>query len=146
MNLKPVKQKNICGCGIAAIACITKRTYKQVERKALKVLSNWPREKAANNRPLHFTNCYEQTRILKEYHFKTSGKEVHTKFWGDLPDLAIIYIDLTTSKYGESWHVVVFVRDDKGAKVYDSMYGRNGVVRTDFDNMELFGFMKITKE
>lgn len=131
-----------CGCGIAAVACVIKKTYPGTLKRAKKIIPNWPRwVDKKTNKDLYFTNAKDLKILLSSYRIKTS-KTIYTKSWIDIPNLAVVNIKY----YNGAGHWVVFVRDSAGARFYDSYPCVSfGMPRTDFWRINPYAYFEVKK-
>ena len=117
------------GCGIASAAAIAGVSYAKAKSAAagLGIF-------ATDERLWSESVCVR--RLLNRFGFKTGLSEIPFRSWDSLPDLALLAIKWHQSKARAFWHWVVFVRDEKGARVLDSRKTLRSNIRTDFGRMK----------
>ena len=126
--MKPVVQLERTGCGIASVAALAGVPYRQAQRTAnrLGIFADDSRL---------WSQTQPVRRLLKEYRFQTSRKEIPFVSWSALPDLALLAIKWHREGGRAFWHWVVFVREQDGIYVLDSKRALKAHVRTDFGRM-----------
>ncbi|MGO3120358.1 MAG: hypothetical protein ACTIJH_07545 [Moraxellaceae bacterium] len=127
--LKPVVQEEVTGCGIASVANIVGKTYK--EMKAI-----------ANNMGIYADDksLWSDTRYVRELlshsGFVTSNHEVAFESWDALPDTALLSIKHHEEDGINFWHWVVFKRINKQCFILDSASYLSSNIRVDFEIMQ----------
>lgn len=134
--IKPVVQLEPTGCGIASVAAIVGLSYAQVKAIA-----------ASHDISAQDERLWSETahvRKLLEYLGVKTGRSEHPfRSWESLPDLALLSIKWHLEKGRPFWHWVVFVRDERGARVLDPKKGLRRHIRTDFGRMKPKWFIPI---
>ncbi|MEH6358604.1 MAG: hypothetical protein V7745_06415 [Pseudomonadales bacterium] len=105
-------QEEKTGCGIASVANIVGLSYEEVKNKANSIGI------FAKDESLYSDTGYVR-KLLNEYAFNTSDKEVSFNSWDELPNLALLAIKYHLEAGKPYWHWVVFKRE-KEAYVLDS--------------------------
>jgi ABC-type bacteriocin/lantibiotic exporter with double-glycine peptidase domain len=122
-----VQQGDVEGCGIACIAMITGKTYRQTKRFFLE------RVFLPTDRKPH-TRHYQLRRALQELGI-TTEKRLFRK-WRSIEYLSIVPIKRRSDT---GWHWVIFVRNGACPYILDPAPGK-GRRRYDFRGMKARGF------
>ncbi len=136
--LKPVVQEEVTGCGIASIANIVGKTYK--EMKAI-----------ANDMGIYADDksLWSDTRYVRELlsheGFKTSDNEIAFESWDKLPDMALLSIKHHEEDGINFWHWVVFKRIKEQYFVLDSASYLPSNIRVDFEHMQPEWYIEVSK-
>lgn len=134
--IKPVLQRERTGCGIASVAAIVGLSYAQVRAIAGSLGIS------VQNERLWSETAYVR-KLLEHLGVKTARSEHPFQSWESLPDLALLSIKWHLEKRRPFWHWVVFVRDDRGARVLDPKKSLRRHVRTDFGRIKPKWFIPI---
>lgn len=105
-------QEEETGCGIASVANIVGLSYLEVKDKANSMGI------FAKDESLYSDTEYVR-KLLGEYDFNTTDKEILFKSWSKLPSLALLAIKHHLEAGKPYWHWVVFKREEE-AYVLDS--------------------------
>src|SRR5437868_4003330 len=127
--MKPIVQQERTGCGIASAAMIAGVSY----QKAKSIAATLGIHSADEN--LWSDTAHVRT-LLNRLGFETRRSEVPFRDWDRLPNLALLAIKWHRVKGRAFWHWVVFVRDERGTRVFDSNRNLQSNVRTDFGRMK----------
>lgn len=123
--IKPVVQLEPTGCGIACVAAIAGLSYAQAKAIAGSLGISAQDERL-------WSETAHVRKLLEHLGVKTGRAEQPFRSWESVPDLAVLSIKWHLEKGRPFWHWVVFVRDDRGARVLDPRKGLRRHVRTDF--------------
>ena len=134
--LKSVVQQEPTGCGIASAAAIAGISYAQAKKVAAS-LGIFAQDQRLWSETAHLR------RLLKHLGTQTARGERPFRSWDSLPDLALLSIKWHREKGHPFWHWVVFVRDERGARVLDPKKGLRSNVRTDFGRMRPKWFIPV---
>lgn len=132
----PVVQEETTGCGIAAVANILGKNYKEMKQIANSVGIY------ADDQSLWSDTKYVR-RLLAIFEIKTSPEELPFSSWEALPNLALLSIKHYQEEGKEFWHWVVFRRTQDKAVVLDSASYLSSNIRTDFDEMQPKWFISV---
>lgn len=115
--MKRIVQKDRSGCGIACIAMVTGKSYKDVKNLALE--KNYRKRehikmvKASGGDEPMFTSTGDLINLAQEFEVTIECKRRKKfKLWEDLPDTAILAVNWKKKK--NLWHWVVFKRLKSG--------------------------------
>lgn len=136
LDMKPVVQEEVTGCGIASIATLAGVTYRQAKRVANRL------DISAEDPRLWSDTVHIRT-LLKHYGIRARRKETPFVSWEALPDAALLAIKWRRERGRAYWHWVVFRRGPRGAGVLDSKRGLRANIRTDFGRMNPKWFITI---
>lgn len=127
--MQPVVQLEATGCGLASVAAIVGRSYAEVKTiaEALGI--------SADDERLWSETAHVR-RLLAHFGVESGGSEVPFHSWEALPDHALLSIKWHRVAGKAFWHWVVFVRDERGARVLDPKPSLRRHVRTDFGRMK----------
>jgi hypothetical protein len=134
--IKPVLQRERTGCGIASVAAIVGLSYAQAQAIANSLGIS------AQDERLWSATAHVR-KLLQHLGVKTGRSEHAFQSWESLPDLALLSIKWHLEKGRPFWHWVVFVRDDRGARVLDPKKRLRRHVRTDFGRIKPKWFIPI---
>jgi len=134
--IKPVVQLEPTGCGIATVATIVGLSYAQAKAIARSL------DISAQDKRLWSETAHVR-KLLDHLGVKAGRAEHPFRSWESLPDLAILSIKWHLKKGRPFWHWVVFVRDDRGARVLDPKKGLRHHIRTDFGRIKPKWFIPI---
>jgi hypothetical protein len=134
--IKPVIQRERTGCGIASVAAIAGLSYARVRAIAGSLGIS------AQDERLWSATAHVRT-LLEHLGVKTGRSELPFRSWESLPDLALLSIKWHLEKGRPFWHWVVFVRDDRGARVLDPKKSLRRHLRTDFGRIKPKWFIPI---
>jgi len=134
--IKPVVQQEPTGCGIASVAAIAGLSYAQTKAIASAL------DISAQDERLWSETAHVR-KLLEHLGVKTERAEQPFRSWESLPDLAILSIKWHLEKGRPFWHWVVFVRDDRGARVLDPKKGLRHHIRSDFGRIKPKWFIPI---
>jgi hypothetical protein len=134
--IKPVLQRERTGCGIASVAAIVGLSYARTQAIASSLGIS------AQDERLWSATAHVRG-LLEHLGVKTGRSEHPFQSWESLPDLALLSIKWHLEKGRPFWHWVVFVRDDRGARVLDPKANLRHHVRTDFGRIKPKWFIPI---
>lgn len=134
--LNPVIQEEPTGCGIAAVACILRRTYPEMRAVAHAMGIQ------AADRAL-WSDTHHVRRLLAAAGVGSSATEIPFESWEALPDLALLPIKHHQEEGRDFWHWVVFQRAGDVARVLDSASYLQSNVRQDFAAMQPRWFIAV---
>ncbi len=134
--IKPVIQRERTGCGIASVAAIVGLSYAQAQ-----AIANALGISAQDERL--WSETAHVRKLLEHLGVKTGRSERPFQSWESLPDLALLSIKWHLEMGRPFWHWVVFVRDDRGARVLDPKKSLRRHVRTDFGRIKPKWFIPI---
>ena len=134
--IKPVVQLEPTGCGIASVAAIVGLSYAQAKAIASSL------DISAQDERLWSETAHVR-KLLEHSGVKTGCSEHPFRSWESLPDLALLSIKWHLEKGRPFWHWVVFVRDERGARVLDPKKSLRRHIRTDFGRMKPKWFIPI---
>ena len=126
-NIKRVEQEDDAGCGIACVAIVTGKTYRQGKSFFLE------RVFLPTDRKPH-TRHYQLRRALRKLGVATE-KRLFRK-WREIETLSIVPINRRSDT---CWHWVVFVPNGEKPYILDPAPGK-GRQRYDFRGMKARGF------
>jgi hypothetical protein len=127
--MKPVIQLEPTGCGIASVAAIAGLSYSQVKAIARSL------DISAQDERL-WSETTHVRKLLEHLGATPTRSERLFRSWEWLPGLALLSIKWHLEKGRPFWHWVVFVRDERGARVLDPKKSLRRHVRTDFGRMK----------
>ena len=130
MKYKPLKriiQEDSSGCGLACIAMLAKTSYKNVKKIALKKLEFSP------SGPF-YTDTNDLRKLAKHFGIELGQKRVPVKCLDRLPKLAILAINYQKRK--NTWHWVLYVKEENDKFVYDPKKTIKTEKRRDFGRMK----------
>lgn len=138
MTIQRVKQEDETGCGLACIAMLAGVSYNEIKNVALDKL------KFRTNGEF-YTGTGQLKELASHYNVEIEGKRRRKfKSWSELPDVAIVSINLKeNNKY---WHWVVFQRKDGADFVLDPKKSITTDRRTNFNRMKPFGYLPVLLE
>lgn len=136
MNINPVIQEEETGCGIAAVANILGKSYKETKK-----LANSMGIYASDKSLWSDTNYVRQ--ILTSQNIKTSDEETPFSSWESLPDKALLAIKYHKVDGKNFWHWVVFMRLANKPIVLDSAAYLPSNLREDFEQMQPKWFIEV---
>ena len=134
--LKPVIQEEPTGCGIASVANILGKTYRE-----MKCIANTLGIYAEDE--WLWSDTQYVRKMLANGGVKTSSNETLFESWSSLPDLALLAIKYHRIDGKDFWHWVVFRRIAGQAVVLDSASYLAFNVRTDFTEMQPKWFIEV---
>ena len=138
MKIEPVIQEEASGCGIACVAMLAKKTYKEI-----KEIANANGIFAEDERLWSETD-YVRT-LLRHFNSKIWRGETGFSSWDELPNLALLSIKYRIENDRPFWHWVVFNRDNGQSMVLDPASYLAENRRTDFEHMNPKWFIAIEK-
>lgn len=127
--IKSVIQEEATGCGIASVANIANKSYRE-----MKAIAN-DLGIYASDKSLWSDTQYVR-KLLAHLGFQTSHSEIVFKSWEVLPDLALLAIKYHVDNDVSFWHWVVFKRLDGQPFVLDSASYLPSNIRQDFEAMQ----------
>ena len=135
----PVVQLDRTGCGIAAVAALSGRTYPEMKSiaDALGIF--------ADDNSLWSDTSYVR-KLLERVGLNAAPGEVPFRSWESLPDLALLSIKWHQGNDRPFWHWVVFFREKGQPFVLDSKKGLRMNVRTDFGRMRPRWYIRVTEK
>lgn len=136
MKIEPVIQEEATGCGIACVAMLTQKTYKEI-----KEIANTNGIFAEDEKLWSETNYVRI--LLHKLNIKTESNEIKFSSWDELPGLALLSIKYRIENDRPLWHWVVFKRDNGQDMVLDPAAYLEENKRTDFEMMNPEWFIKI---
>ena len=132
-KIKHVWQQDKTGCGIAIVAMVAGKTYKQIRRKALK--------EGIVKETCFGTTVKSIKQLLSFY--KIEGQRMKSFYkWRDIPTTAIASTSFTSDGW---WHWVLYVKTDKETFLYDP-WDNKGKKRKHFNGLQLGQYMTISKK
>jgi len=134
-----VIQEEQTGCGIASVANIVGKSYRE-----MKAIANGMGIYASDKSL--WSDTHYVRRILSNAGVKTSDEETPFESWETLPDLALLSIKHHQEEGKDFWHWVVFKRVDGQPFVLDSASYLPSNVRQDFDTMQPKWFIEVEKD
>jgi ABC-type bacteriocin/lantibiotic exporter with double-glycine peptidase domain len=135
MSIRRIKQKDKTGCGIACIAMLADRRYEEIRKIALSDL-DFERRGDFYTRARHLRKLGKSVGVVIQ-----DERPRKFKGWDDLPDKAIIAINPKDNC--QTWHWVVFVREDGSDFVLDPKPSVKSDHRTDFGRMKPVAFLPV---
>ncbi|HEX2567256.1 MAG TPA: hypothetical protein VHL85_10390 [Burkholderiales bacterium] len=126
------------GCGIASVAAIAGLSYGRA-RTAASALGISAQDERLWSDTAHVR------RLLRHLGWRPARAEQAFRSWQTLPDLALLSIKWHRLGGRAFWHWVVFVRDERGARVLDPKRSLRRHVRTDFGRMRPKWFLPVTR-
>jgi len=137
--MKPVKQLEKSGCGIASVAAIAGFPYAKVKAIAngMGIFTTDPK--------LWSETSYVR-RLLKRFEIKTGARELRFRSWDELPHLALLSIKWHLETGIPCWHWVVFIRENGKSYVLDSKRKLKNNRRMDFGRMKPKWYIPILKK
>ena len=136
--LKPVVQEEVTGCGIASVANIVGKTYKE-----MRVLANDMGIYADDK--LLWSDTQYVRELLSSLGFVTSNHEIVFESWDALPDTALLSIKPHEEDGINFWHWVVFKRIEGQPFVLDSASYLPSNIRVDFEIMQPKWYIEVSK-
>lgn len=134
--LESVVQEEVTGCGIASVANIVGKSYKEIQA-------------IANDMGIYAEDelLWSDTRyvreILSRLGFETSHNEIEFESWEKLPDKALLSINHYEKEGSSFWHWVVFKRIEGQSFVLDSASYLPSNTRVDFASMHPKWYIKV---
>lgn len=135
--MKPVRQEETTGCGLASVAAISGRTYTEV-----KTLAN-SLGIFADDIKLFSETAYVR-KLLRHYNFDTSSEEIPFESWEALPDTALLATKYHHELGKPFWHWVVFNRSHDQPVILDSAAMLECNLRTDFNTIKPEWYITVT--
>lgn len=136
--LKPVMQEEVTGCGIASVANIAGKTYRE-----MKAIAN-DLGIYADDKSLWSDTRYVR-KLLSHEGVKTSGNEIAFESWDKLPDKALLSIKHHEEDEINFWHWVVFKRIEGQPLVLDSASYLPSNIRVDFKDIKPKWYIEVNK-
>lgn len=133
---KPVIQEETTGCGIAAAACILRKTYEEMKSTANALGIR------ASDESL-WSDTQHMRHMLSDAGVETSEVEIPFDSWDALPELALLAIKHHQEEGKNFWHWVVFQRVNGQPLVLDSASYLPSNVRQDFEAMQPKWFIEV---
>ena len=138
ITIEPVIQLERTGCGIASAAAIAGLSYARAKAIAASLgISAQDQRLWSETAPVR--------RLLGHLGVQTERSEHPFRSWASLPDLAMLAIKWHLEQGRPCWHWVVFVRDDRGARVLDPKKGLRRNIRTDFGRIRPKWFIPVNE-
>jgi len=134
--LRPVVQEEVTGCGIASVAALTGRSYRQVQRLARELGI------VADDQRLWSETRHVRT-LLRHFGYSASAKERAFESWAALPPLALLATQWHLEKGRPYWHWTVFWRAPDGPVVLDSKRLLRQHARRDFGRIKPKWFIEV---
>ena len=136
--MKPVVQLEPTGCAIASVAAIAGVSYGKARLAAAKLGISAQDERL-------WSDAAHMRRLLKRFGIGAGRTELPFQSWQDLPPIALLAIKWHLEKHRPFWHWVVYVRDQRGARVLDPKKSLRRHTRTDFGRIKPKWFIAINK-
>jgi len=136
MQMNPVIQEEISGCGIAACAALAGITYAQAKETA-NALGIYAEDTA-----LWSDTEYVRT-LLRALGITAASTETPFDTWEHLPDKALLAIKWRMEQGRPFWHWVVFARSEQEAVVLDSKKALKANIRRDFGRIKPKWFIRV---
>ncbi len=133
----PVVQMDRTGCGIAACAALSDRSYREMKAIA-DTLGISVTDDLLWSEPAYIR------KLLERVGLKAAPGELPFHSWESLPDLALLSVKWHQVKGRPFWHWVVFVREKGQAFVLDSKKSLRTHRRTDFGRMKPRWYIRVT--
>lgn len=127
--MTPVIQEEPTGCGIAASAALAGISYLEAKRCA-NALGIYAEDTAL------WSETDQVRRLLRELGVAVAATETPFTSWESLPDKALLAIKWRMERGRPFWHWVVFVREQRDARVLDSKKSLRSNLRRDFGRMK----------
>ena len=134
--MKPVKQEEKTGCGIACFATLAGIDYLTAKNLANK------RGIFAED-PKLWSDTDSIRKLCASLNIKISKAHKQFQSWDMLPDLALLAIKWHKEKGIAFWHWSVFVREQKKSYVLDPNMNLKANRRTDFGRIKPKWFMEV---
>ena len=131
--MKRILQENPSGCGLACVAMLANKSYKEVREKARSLGFD-------SDRCLR-TSAGELRSLLKECGISASKHLISFRNWDQLPDICILAINYNKST--EIWHWVVFASTNGSKYVFDPNPHIKTDKRTDLRRIKAKWYLKI---
>lgn len=135
----PVVQLDRTGCGIAAVAALSDRSYPEMKSIA-DTLGIF-----VDDNSLWSDTSYIR-KLLERVGLNAAPGEAPFRSWESLPDLALLSIKWHQGNDRPFWHWVVFFREKGQPFVLDSKKGLRTNVRTDFGRMRPRWYIRVTEK
>lgn len=135
--MKPVRQEERTGCGIAAAAAIVGVSYARAKAVAASLGIS------AQDRRLWSETAHVR-RLLARFGLSVARKTRSFRSWSELPDCALLAIKWHVEDSRAFWHWVVFLREGNRRYVVDSNANIKSPLRTDFGRMKPAWFLPVT--
>jgi len=132
--MKRVLQGNPSGCGLACVAMLANRSYREVRDKA-RLIPGFDNDHCLR------TNASELRSLLEEYGISASKHLIPFRDWNHLPNLCILAINYNEST--EIWHWVIFTSNNGNKYVLDPNPHIKTSRRTDFRRIKTKWYLKI---
>ena len=132
-KIRRIVQKNDPHCEISCVAMLVKKSYAQVDKRAV-CLNAFEK----NDTLMDYKSGMK--KLLKEYGI-TLSKEIKSKDWSGLPRLAVTVIN--HNKGRNDWHFAIYKRTDKDSYVIDPHKNIKSSHRTDFKKLKLHAYHEI---
>jgi hypothetical protein len=136
--MKPVIQLEPTGCAIASVAAIAGVSYGKARSAAANLGISAEDERL-------WSDTAHMRRLLKRFDISAGRTEIPFRSWEHLPPIALLAIKWHLEKHRPFWHWVVFVRDQRGARVLDPKKSLQRHTRTDFGRIKPKWFIAIKK-
>lgn len=135
MSIKRIKQGDRTGCGIACIAMLAERRYEEIRKIAVSD-PGFERQGDFYTRARNLRKLGESVGVVIQ-----AERPMKFKCWDGLPDKAIIAINPKNNC--QTWHWVVFVRENGLDFVLDPKPSVKSDHRTDFGRMKPVAFLPV---
>lgn len=137
--MRRVVQQDRTGCGLACIAILAQTEYSNVKETALSLFNLEPNDE-------FYTSAHELQKLGQEYNLNVGGKRRVFKGFKALPDLAILAINYREKE--DTWHWVVYCRDEDSEFVIDPKKAVKAERRKDFGRLAKSArwFMEVTRK
>ena len=137
--MKPVIQLERSGCGIASAAAIAGLSYTRA-KAAAGTLGIFAHDESLWSATAHVR------KLLHHFGISTGPAEIPFRTWDSLPDLALLSIKWHREKGRPYWHWVVFVRENRQARVLDSKRSLRKHSRSDFGRIKPKWYIPVTRD
>lgn len=137
--MKVVLQEDETGCGLACVAMVAGKTYREVKQTAASLGIS------VKDKKLYSDTKYVR-RLLRRFGIQSSDEERPFVSWEALPDRALLSIKYHKESFRNVWHWVVFERNEGNAAVLDPAKYMLHHRRTDFGAMKPKWFIEVLEQ
>jgi len=136
--LQPVIQLDRTGCAIASAAALGGVSYRKARSVATSLGISVKDERL-------WSETSHVRRLLKHLGVRIARVKAPFRSWNDLPPVALLAIKWHLEKRRPHWHWVVYVRDQRGARVLDPKKSLRQHARTDFGRIKPKWFIAVDR-
>jgi ABC-type bacteriocin/lantibiotic exporter with double-glycine peptidase domain len=133
MRLPQVRQRDYSGCGIACVAMLSNKTYREVKKQLYK------QPKFKGKKIGFYTEYSDIEKLLSNFKLRLS-KIKKTNRWSKIRKRALVAVNYRKIKKSSYWHWVVFEKEKQGLFILDPQSTRRDIRKRNFNNIRLHSF------